>query len=54
MDVGFFEQERRIRDAETARANAETARADAERQARLAAEERIRLLEAELERRQET
>ena len=55
------EQVRRIRDAETARANTEAARANAaesrasaERQARLAAEERIAALEAELERRQET
>ena len=61
-------QERRIRDAETARAESERqarlaaeserraaeARAVAEREARLAAEERIRLLEAELEGRGDT
>ncbi len=69
-----IEQERRIRDAETARADAAEAqrddagaqrayaeaqrddaeaRADAERQARFAAEERIRLLEAEIRRRKD-
>ena len=55
------EEERRMRESETtraedaeARAEDAKARADKERQARLAAEERIRQLEAEIQRRQDT